>query len=696
MNKALLLHTKQLKIYFSPENESLISIKIHDDKQYIILNIYLYKDTIFDLSKMFTQRLIHQLKELSIRNCNLDSNFMDHLLKEFKNLPLLEYLDLSDNNFRNYDIIYLLKKLYQEKNNLKILKFYKQNLTEEIILDVANIFRNPSKLIYINSLNEQKIQCLDEIYEKDYVNSKNFNLYSIHWIKDRFSDILLNQHLNFRNLDLKTFQCILNFKDLQVRFFHLIENELSTNDEFLTKMNNFKGVIVLCILDNLSNNNLLQFTNTLLIKSEYLTTLEVIRQIDIQLLLKHVKCPNLRRLVLNTIQIKDNNSFMIFHTFFVCLKGLEEFIMIECNINIKDKEIFSGVDAIEFFCRNLVILEFISCEVSTFIRKYFYKLILLQSNLLYLSFGFLSFNDDTRISLFDIKHYENFISKKLTSLTLSDFEFSNELNENFFGFVSHLTSLKYICLIQIDFTGIPKSELISFIQNISFSRKSITHFELDSCKLDTKVAIHLGKLISSFKFIQEIVLRGLNLSNNIGMELFKELLKEKKNISLLFFIRCKFSADMGVFVGKFVEESLIPVVLAFNEINFLNKVGEKIFQNIKKASSIKSLELTNCKSTNDICKLIGQVIGSQNQLVRLIIDGQIHKDNIMIFQNIPEECDTLREVTIIGFHFSEELKIAVKDFLKRQKYLLALTLAFTNLKDLDLKEVNVRQTNFIN
>lgn len=85
--------------------------------------------------------------------------------------------------------------------------------------------------------------------------------------------------------------------------------------------------------------------------------------------------------------------------------------------------------------------------------------------------------------------------------------------------------------------------------------------------------------------------------------------------------------------------------LSFVNIDFSESAGEKIFKNIKKCSKLTTLELIDFVTSDKTCKVIGNFIGNQTQLVKLIITSKM-KENQYIFKHIHTTCDNLQEITL--------------------------------------------------
>lgn len=118
------------------------------------LKIYLELRGKHEINISFTKYNHINLGELRLTHCKLNCDFLNDFSDNLENLQVLEYLDLSSNEFQNDSVLRLLRTLNIEKNEIKILKIYDQKMTFEILLQFMDLVMKNDKLLYINSLPE--------------------------------------------------------------------------------------------------------------------------------------------------------------------------------------------------------------------------------------------------------------------------------------------------------------------------------------------------------------------------------------------------------------------------------------------------------------------------------------------------------------------------------------------------------------
>lgn len=174
---------ERLEVISTKISEGKIIIKLLQNAKY---NIAVEKLEIKPSNLIIFQ---NNLSNLTLTNCNLNSIFMEEFCKKIVYVSTLQSLDLTKNQFTNNDLRNLCNCLKTNKTDLKILKIFNQKFTLEVLLEVTIAILTLSQLLVFNSAKEFRIR--EKIkYEKNFLNTKKFNLCSINLIKNRFKDII--------------------------------------------------------------------------------------------------------------------------------------------------------------------------------------------------------------------------------------------------------------------------------------------------------------------------------------------------------------------------------------------------------------------------------------------------------------------------------------------------------------------------
>lgn len=153
--------SKGIKVFLS-------NIKFFNQTEELQLEDIHFKSDYKLLSQNFKN--LSNLKSLNLRSTNINDFIMtEQLVKGLKNLELLEFLDLSQNEFTDKGVRELAG-VFERINNLKHLSLNNNKITQKGMIYLTNNFKNIMKLEYLNiSYNEINAEGFDAL-------SQNLNL----------------------------------------------------------------------------------------------------------------------------------------------------------------------------------------------------------------------------------------------------------------------------------------------------------------------------------------------------------------------------------------------------------------------------------------------------------------------------------------------------------------------------------------
>lgn len=658
-----------------------------------------------DWSKINFNGISMNLRELHLKNCNINDKFLNNFTLIIDHLIKLNLLDLSNNSINNDSLINFLNKLIDINLNLKQLFIYHNNLTLSIIYEISKKILLLKNLLLLNSTN-----LLIHRTNID-VNSIKFNLSTINLILNDINEINRSRKLNVSSNQL---------------------NLLETN-EYLMLLQNLNNLNIheLIINDNLSDNDIIYLVNIVKNNNSSIHNIKLANNfVNSELGYNKYSNKLLNSIIsLNNIvsfEISSDSGFIFEWNFWkiVTIQKHIKIIKINKGLLLSDKKIYP-INA-NNFCSSIECLKFEFTQFSNNFIKYLKEFLSYQKNLQSLAFNNCLLNDKVIFDPLKI-HFQTLIE-----LNLIGYKFVEDETKNFQCFLSYQTNLKVLNLSFIDFSLYSTRNIFSSNFNycfnlkelhldncvlsntISFYLKSLISHQLqleilslanvilfkdiginlfknfpkDRCRLiklnlsyctfSPDMASHLGKFINYQKRLKYLNLSYTNTDGVIGRNLFKKLSKNCKNIIYLDLKYCNITGkSMAKYLGKFISYQQNLKVLILSEVNFQCRLTSNWF----KSRIIVEIDLFNIKLTNFTSLSLGFFLGQQKQLQKLnlsniMLDGKLGKE---MFSNMYSFCCNISSLNLSACKFSPDMAKHLSKFLQRQNNLTFLDLSRTDL-----------------
>lgn len=233
-----------------------------------------------------------------------------------------------------------------------------------------------------------------------------------------------------------------------------------------------------------------------------------------------------------------------------------------------------------------------------------------------------------------------------------------------------ISNQKHISKLDLSWTDFSGEKGTNFFGNIAKSCNTIKELDLNGCKFSGVKTEFIGRFICYQKNLNKLHLLALNLSGNNGTNIFKHKFKPCYSITVLNFYRCKFDGMRTEYLGRYISYQKNLKILNLSWTNISNQIGTDLFKNIiETCCSISKLYLNGCIFEGMNTDYIARFIGYQKSLMKIHLGwtNLIGDTGTGIFMNISEKnCRFLSEIDFSDCIFTEMKTEYIGKFLSNQ------------------------------
>lgn len=578
-----LANLKTLNLYHLDNKNEYLQICLKDNQ--INWTLTINAKYSFENISLFQQAYYYNLKEFRFCNCRLNSDFMDFFINNLQNLCSLETVHLCHNHFTNVDLEKLFDHLNNFENNIKILKIFDQSLSSVSLTNLLLKIRENNSLLMLNSYeNCGKIQFTDK-----FINSRNLNISSADQMYKYIQNIIDSKNFIITNqMTESELIGILTADDAEIEQLIIKSSSIPITNDTNAKF----------LVDRLKD------TQDLTISFR---SLDVLRS----LILRDLKFKRVK-LVTNGISgslCEDISLFMNSQ------KQMMEFsIKSKCGKKIAlcgdiGIELFKNITSEVCKVENL---DLSSCSFSVDMCKYVRQFIGYQKNLKSLNLSNTVLIGDIGKEIFSNGVVE---CTQIEELNLSQCCFSKEMSENLGEFIRHQKCLKYL-----DLTGTSLSTEIIFglFKEDTCECTKVEKLDISLCEIGCNGSDLIGRFINAQKNLKSLYARQINVSNNIGVGIFKHLTSNCSSLIDLNLSGCKFSLEMSEYLGKFIGTQKELEKIDLSSTFLAEKVGRNILENISsECCNLRNINLSSCTVSKSMSESLGKFLGRQHFLEQL-------------------------------------------------------------------------------
>ncbi|CAD5126882.1 unnamed protein product [Dimorphilus gyrociliatus] len=329
-------------------------------------------------------------------------------------------------------------------------------------------------------------------------------------------------------------------------------------------------------------------------------------------------------------------------------------------------------------CHKISCLTMGNCQFTSRIGNILPKAICQQKNLEILDISDNIIEDSIGTELF--KSLENSCIN-LTKLDISNCGFTSEIGIILSDAIGQQTSLTSL-IIQDNLLGDTIGKYLFSI--IAKNNKKLELLNFSNCDFTTDVGYIMAEAIGSLKNLKILHCQDNKLGNYVGKHIFKQINENCRNIEKLICSNCRFTSTIGDIVGDAIGKQTNIKELSF-WLNLLgDDVGKSIFQNIQKyCRNIKVLNFGNCQFTSAIGNIIGDAISEQKDLNYLYIWNNDFGDHLgrYIFENLQANCYNLTHLNVGGCRLTSNMGSIIGEVIGQQYNLQKLVMWENSLGD---------------
>lgn len=650
------------------------------------------------------------LKELILSKNDLSRDIGINIFSNVnENCCTIETLDLSECDF-SYEMAAYLGQFIDRQSNLAILQLRHSVLSGKT---GENLFKQITKRVN----NIKKIDFHDCVFSPSIIGRLRKFLIN----QENLQDLILSNTKLDTNLTEKFFEKFslssLKFLDLSdCLIYPKLAEKLNV---FISNQKNLKSInlsnaglskeIGVKILNNISNNasNLQiliinQFINEDTLKENYHVNiprnLETLIT-DNQLLFdssvnnsKTVIC-NLKKLVLNNIQIQDD-SFVMEYLLNYCqlckldlahcrllekqAEQLGDFFKNKSKIkelNLSNVSIENGRWNLVFQKKeegssSLFVLQLDNCEFTADIGNSLWTFIFQQKNL-----GVLTMNNSIKTDISCNCEFKDFsYCFWLQIINLRNCSFVGKTSEILGELLNNQINLRQIAFSNGDFTD---ENAYQIFEKTAKKCYSLEFLGLDNCNLTNKVAISLSRFINYQRGLKVLRLCQTDLSEMIGVNLFNNLKKVCCNLKSLSLDTCKISEEMSESMGNFISFQKNLRILNLKKIFLNESIYINLYKNLKDCSHIKLLICDDCRFFKQKMDYFGMFLVVQKNLTILSLEN-VNLENAFSNNTLSKSIVTLEILNLGGCKLSTKISKVVGTFIREQEKLETLKLEKMN------------------